>query len=146
MVFLFVFFFWDSFFFFFFYFIFKLYITVLVFPNIKMNPMIWMLGHLILSWRFLWPPDAKSWLVGKDPDAGKDWRQDLIIRRHQVHKSWGNCYKITGLYSSNILQSTNLYSQKVHYLFCCLKLPNLDTVLTSFICKIERISLHIVRK
>ena len=23
----------------------------------------------------LWPPDAKSQLVGKDPDAGKDWRQ-----------------------------------------------------------------------
>ena len=22
----------------------------------------------------LWPPDAKSWLIGKDPDAGKDWR------------------------------------------------------------------------
>ena len=22
----------------------------------------------------LWPPDVKSWLVGKDPDAGKDWR------------------------------------------------------------------------
>ena len=22
----------------------------------------------------LWPPDAKSWLLGKDPDAGKDWR------------------------------------------------------------------------
>ena len=21
----------------------------------------------------LWPPDAKSWLIGKDPDAGKDW-------------------------------------------------------------------------
>ena len=21
----------------------------------------------------LWPPDAKSWLTGKDPDAGKDW-------------------------------------------------------------------------
>ena len=21
----------------------------------------------------LWPPDAKSWLFGKDPDAGKDW-------------------------------------------------------------------------
>ena len=20
----------------------------------------------------LWPPDAKSWLIGKDPDAGKD--------------------------------------------------------------------------
>ena len=21
-----------------------------------------------------WPPDAKNWLIGKDPDAGKDWR------------------------------------------------------------------------
>ena len=21
-----------------------------------------------------WPPDAKSWLIWKDPDAGKDWR------------------------------------------------------------------------
>ena len=23
-----------------------------------------------------WPPDAKSWLTGKDPDAGKDWGQE----------------------------------------------------------------------
>ena len=23
----------------------------------------------------LWPPDAKSQLIGKDPEAGKDWRQ-----------------------------------------------------------------------
>ena len=23
----------------------------------------------------LWLPDPKSWLIGKDPDAGKDWRQ-----------------------------------------------------------------------
>ena len=23
----------------------------------------------------LWPADVKSWLTGKDPDAGKDWRQ-----------------------------------------------------------------------
>ena len=22
-----------------------------------------------------WPPDVKSWLIRKDPDAGKDWRQ-----------------------------------------------------------------------
>ena len=21
-----------------------------------------------------WPPDVKNWLIGKDPDAGKDWR------------------------------------------------------------------------
>ena len=24
----------------------------------------------------LWPPDAKDWLIAKDPDAGKDWRQE----------------------------------------------------------------------
>ena len=23
----------------------------------------------------LWPPDVKSWLTGKDPDSGNDWRQ-----------------------------------------------------------------------
>ena len=37
----------------------------------------------------LWPPDVKTWLVGKDPDAGKDWRQketraaeDEMVRQH----------------------------------------------------------------
>ena len=24
----------------------------------------------------LWPPDAKNWLIRKDLDAGKDWRQE----------------------------------------------------------------------
>ena len=24
----------------------------------------------------LWPPDVKNWLIWKDPDAGKDWRQE----------------------------------------------------------------------
>ena len=24
----------------------------------------------------LWPPDAKNWLIGKDPEAGKEWRQE----------------------------------------------------------------------
>ena len=24
----------------------------------------------------LWPPDAKNWLIWKDPDAGKDWKQE----------------------------------------------------------------------
>ena len=23
-----------------------------------------------------WPPDGKSWLIGKDPDAGRDWGQE----------------------------------------------------------------------
>ena len=24
----------------------------------------------------LWPPEVKNWLIGKDPDAGKDWKQE----------------------------------------------------------------------
>ena len=24
----------------------------------------------------LWPPNVKNWLIGKDPDVGKDWRQE----------------------------------------------------------------------
>ena len=38
----------------------------------------------------LWPPYAKNWFIGKDPDAGKDWRQkengnteDEMIGWHQ---------------------------------------------------------------
>ena len=26
--------------------------------------------------RIIWPPDVKSWLIWKDPDAGKDWGQE----------------------------------------------------------------------
>ena len=33
-----------------------------------------LLFSCFLIW--LWPPDAKSWLTGKDPDAGQDWRQE----------------------------------------------------------------------
>ena len=41
----------------------------------------------------LWPPDAKSWLNRKDPDAGKDWRQEekgtteeeMVGRHHQLN-------------------------------------------------------------
>ena len=31
---------------------------------------------LKLKLLILWPPDAKSWLTGKDPDAGRDWEQE----------------------------------------------------------------------
>ena len=40
----------------------------------------------------LWLPDGKNWLLGKDPDAGKDWRQEekgmtedeMVGRYHQL--------------------------------------------------------------
>ena len=31
---------------------------------------------LMLKLKLQWPPDEKNWLVGKDPHAGKDWRQE----------------------------------------------------------------------
>ena len=41
----------------------------------------------------LWPPDAKSWLIWKDPDAGKEWGQekkgmtenDMVGWHHQLN-------------------------------------------------------------
>ena len=41
----------------------------------------------------LWPPDVNSWLIGKGPDAGKDWRQEkkgttedeMVGWHHQLH-------------------------------------------------------------
>ena len=32
----------------------------------------------------LWPPHAKSWLIWKDPDAGKDWRQEKGMTEGEV--------------------------------------------------------------
>ena len=32
--------------------------------------------YLVYRGPILWPPDVKSWLIWKDPDAGKDWRQE----------------------------------------------------------------------
>ena len=46
----------------------------------------------------LWPPYAKSWLTGKDPAAGKDWRQEekgttedeMVGWHHQQTRVWVN--------------------------------------------------------
>ena len=42
----------------------------------------------------LWPPDAESWLIWKDPDAGRDWGQeeemteDEMVGRHHRLTQW----------------------------------------------------------
>ena len=36
----------------------------------------------------LWPPDAKSWLIGKDPGAGKDWGQEEKGTTEDVMVGW----------------------------------------------------------
>ena len=32
----------------------------------------------------LWPPDVKNWLLGKDSDAGKDWRQEKGATQNEM--------------------------------------------------------------
>ena len=40
----------------------------------------------------LWPPDAKNWLIGKDPDARQDWRQEKAMTEGAMvgwhHQCW----------------------------------------------------------
>ena len=36
----------------------------------------------------LWLPDVKNWLIWKDPDAGKDWRQEEKGKRGQQRMRW----------------------------------------------------------
>ena len=74
-----------------------LYSTFLCFPSFVnrfsthcvRDSYLWLLMYLVFnqSWIFigrtnaeaeapiLWPPDAKNWFIGKDPNAGKDWSQ-----------------------------------------------------------------------
>ena len=53
----------------------------------------------------LWPPDVENWLIGKDPDAGKNWRQEEKGTTEDVqaqHTHWSlsatlplhHCYKM----------------------------------------------------
>ena len=49
----------------------------------------------------LWPPDAKSWLIGKDLDNGKGWKQkvkraaeDEMIRWHHLLNGHENVIKL----------------------------------------------------
>ena len=36
----------------------------------------------------LWPPDKKSWLIGKDSDAGKDWGQEQKGKTEDEMVGW----------------------------------------------------------
>ena len=44
--------------------------------NPKGNPPWIVIGRTDAEAPILWPPDVKSWLIGKDLDAGKDWGQE----------------------------------------------------------------------
>ena len=42
----------------------------------------------------LWPPDVMRWLIWKDPDAGKDWRQEEKWMTED--EMFGLCYQLNG--------------------------------------------------
>ena len=42
------------------------------------------IGRIDAKTPILWPPDVKNWLTGKDPDAGKDWRQEKGITEDEM--------------------------------------------------------------
>ena len=70
----------------------------------------------------LWPPDTKNWLLGKDPNAGKDWRQEKGMTEDEV-VGWHPPTQWTWVWASSgswwwtgkpgVLQST--WSQRIRH-------------------------------
>ena len=104
-------------------------------------------GHQ--SWRFIgrtdaevsivWPPDVKRWLTGKDPDAGKDWRQkekgvaenEMVGWRH-----WLNGYEFQETVTDFLFLDSKTvadgdYSHEIERLLGRKVMTNLDSVLKS---------------
>ena len=71
----------------------------------------------------LWPPDAKSWLIWRDPDAGKDWGQEDKGTTQDEMAEWPSPTRWTWVWvnsrswwwtgRSGVLQSTG--SQRVKH-------------------------------
>ena len=49
------------------------------------------LSHAEAETPILWPPDAKNWLIWKDPDPGKDWRQKKGMTEDEM-VGWHHCF------------------------------------------------------
>ena len=62
----------------------------------------------------LWPPDVKSWLTGKDPDAGKDWRREEKGTTEDEMVGWH--HQLTGHESEQTWEIVNreAWSAAVH--------------------------------
>ena len=64
----------------------------------------------------VWPPDANNWLIGKDPDAGKDWRQEekgmtedeMVGWHHWLNGVWASSGSWWWTGRTDMLQSMGL--------------------------------------
>ena len=72
----------------------------------------YLLDRLITETPTLWPLDANSQLTGKDPDAGKDWRQKKGAREDEI-VGWH--YQLNG----HELEETQGDSERQGSLVCC---------------------------
>ena len=93
--------------------------------------------HIIQYSPILWPPYLKSWLIGKDSDAGKDWRQEekgttedemagwhhRLNRREFEHASGDSkgkgslmCCSPWGCKESNMTEWLNTKKNKIFYI------------------------------
>ena len=61
----------------------KMFWKLILIEVLEANPLellicLWLKFHTLYKniSPILWPPDVKNWLIRKDPDAGKDWRQE----------------------------------------------------------------------
>ena len=50
----------------------------------------------------LWPPDGKSWLIGKDPDTGKDWRQEEKGMTEDEKVWWASPIQWTWVWANSV--------------------------------------------
>ena len=73
----------------------------------------------------LWPPDAKSWLIGKDADAGKDWGKEKEMTQHEMI---GWHHRLNG----HEFEQTPGYSQGQGNLACCRLWGHKDTWLNGW--------------
>ena len=79
----------------------------------------------------LWPPDAKSWLIGKDPDAGKDWGQvEKGVRVDEIQRKEGQKSKVIEIKN---LETKNGPESYLYPLFPHFKLDTNKGTLTNFI-------------
>ena len=52
--------------------------------NLKGNQSWIVIGKTDAEAPILWPPDAKSWLIAEDPDAGKDRKQKKGVAEDEI--------------------------------------------------------------